>query len=449
MRHRHHLLRCSKASVSKRGISGFFWAGVLLAIAWSGCGSPPEKSESPSEPPTAEAPPPIEEIPIEDSRMTEPQIRRFAESLEEAIARRNLRAFDEAVDYEAMLARVGEKLDANEEFPISQMRKDTFLETYRRERREEPFSRILGEHLGRAGIFEFLRLQKNGEHPAVLFRLASPSGKICYHLYTLSRFTDGKIHIVDILSYDRGEPMTEMLYQKAVNDYRQDPELEELSSEIVWRMAEVDAQLRKYFELAAEEKWSELLAFYPDLPEAIKRQRPVQLVRMKATYLEEPEKVEQVAEEIEKRFPDRPGMDLMALEYYWPRGEFDKARATLDRIDDRVGGDPWLHFLRGSTYLEEKNYREAEAAFGRFVDAFPESILANRSLLLVLIEQKDFERACELLTEMDRRLDKVIVNNILLETTFEELVESKEFEAWETERLAREDANRSDSAPSR
>jgi tetratricopeptide (TPR) repeat protein len=381
---------------------------------------------------------PIEEIPIEVSRMSERQVREFAEALEAEVANRNFRAFDEAVDFEAMLDRVHEKLQGHEAFSVTESRKDSMLEAYRREKEREPFSRILAKTLGPAGDFGFVRTGEQGAHPTVLFRLASPSGKINYHLYTLSRFTDGKIRIVDILSFDRGESMTELLYQKAINDYRRDPDIDRLSSEQVWQMAEVDAQLRKYFELAAEQKWEELLDFYPQLSDEIRRQRPVQLIRLKATYLSDPENAEKVAETIQARFPDRPGMELMALEYYWPRGKFDQARIAIDRLDERVGGDPWLHFLRGSSFLEEKAYPKAEKAFGQFIEGFPHSILANRSLLLVLAEQDDFARACELLTEMDERLGAVIVNNILLEDRFTPLLESKEFQSWESERLGDE-----------
>ena len=48
-------------------------------------------------------------------------------------------------------------------------------------------------------------------------------------------------------------------------------------------------------------------------------------------------------------------MDLISIDAFLIHKEYDKAQAAIDRLDESLGGDPYLNVLRSTIFMEQGN----------------------------------------------------------------------------------------------
>lgn len=113
-----------------------------------------------------------------------------------------------------------------------------------------------------------------------------------------------------------------------------------------------------------------------------------------------PEYAEALAD-FERFFPGDPSVEFILIDQYMMRKQYDKLHAALDAIDQAVGIDAHLLFLRGATWRMAGDPVKATAALEKAVAAEPARHNPHAALLDLALEQKDWPAVSRYLTRLD------------------------------------------------
>jgi tetratricopeptide (TPR) repeat protein len=105
-------------------------------------------------------------------------------------------------------------------------------------------------------------------------------------------------------------------------------------------------------------------------------------------------------------FPKQANIDFLLIDYHATRKEFDKSLAAVERLDKKVK-DPYLDHLRGNLYHQLQDPTQAKNYFSkviRYDSTLPDP---QYSLLTVVLEEKEFKKATQIMIKMKKTLDVV------------------------------------------
>ena len=121
------------------------------------------------------------------------------------------------------------------------------------------------------------------------------------------------------------------------------------------------------------------LRIYEGLPEELKANRGVQALRATAAQSADPAVYEGVLNDIDRRFPGDPSIDLLRIDAYAQQPE--KLIEVLGRLNDAVGGDAHLMGMRAQYLPDVGRAGEAVALARAALDKEPDSENAVYGLL--------------------------------------------------------------------
>ena len=129
-------------------------------------------------------------------------------------------------------------------------------------------------------------------------------------------------------------------------------------------------------------------------------------------------------------FPNDPLTDLAQLDCLVARGRGDELLKVVDRIEKRVGNDPYLDTFRGRAHSIEKRFDDAKRLARQAIEEEP--WIADPYWLLVDISlaEKDFDETVVRLNAIETRLGvPVPVESINKSASCAEFVESRAFQS--------------------
>ena len=100
-----------------------------------------------------------------------------------------------------------------------------------------------------------------------------------------------------------------------------------------------------------------------------------------------------------KTFPNDPSVELTAIDAYILRKEHEKALAAIDRLDKRVGGDPYLKSIKAGVLFDQGKHEEAARFAQSAVDAEPTLRDAHNVRLDIANAQKKYGDMARFLVE--------------------------------------------------
>jgi tetratricopeptide (TPR) repeat protein len=303
--------------------------------------------------------------------------------------------------------------------------------------------RSLATQLNQFADARFLRLQKSGAHRRVLVRCRTADGALNYHAFYISKAANGSFRWIDTYVYLSGERLTETIRRAAI------PLVAQNNRNFIQKLSRKDADyFREYqkfqqaSQLLAEEEYAEALELLESLPKEILNEKYVLALRVRASQPLDDAKYLNVIEVWEKAHPDDPSLDLVSIDGYVLRKDFAGAARTLERLEKRIGGDPYLLTLRGNMLVQSGQHDEAQSLGEKALEAEPDLNDAYDLLLNVSLAKKDYRRTAELLGRLEKLMPRADIPSILKsEPAYAEFRESKEYRDW----LAGRERKRGDS----
>jgi len=309
-------------------------------------------------------------------------------------------------------------------------------ETLTANRRSLARAMAIGEGIAGAvkqgGSYKFLRFHRHGDQPRVLFRLLLPNGGANYHDMVLTS-RGGKPLIADIHVSITGEFLSDSMRRSAlpVLVRQQRSVLSKLlrsESEYVKNIHTVDA-------IVKERDPDRVLALYRRLPPTVQRDKNVTVFRLKAAVAkggDSPEYVKVLAD-FKAFFPGDPCLDFVLVDHYMLQEEYAKSRACVDRMQNAIGEDAHLHFLRGGLYHLEQKDELAIAEYEKAIALEPDLSAPYDGLLTIALENSDWAAVSKRLAQFETNTG-IRLDNLDALPEYAEYLKTEECKAWKASR---------------
>ncbi len=296
---------------------------------------------------------------------------------------------------------------------------------------------LLGKQLadpGSPGAVKILRVSagKGGEGRALL-RVAGESGLRYFDLH-LRRSGAGAVRIVDAFVFASGEDLSQTLRRLFLMVIAETDRgiFDRLIGKERELLAHVET-MRRMTDARKEGRHADVLAAYDTLPAALKAERVFLLAQIAAaSEIGEEKRWLRAIEDFEKALPGDSSLDLLSIDGFFMRKQYDRALASVDRLDARVG-DPYLDYLRGSILLQKGDREGARRRFRAAIAREPQLDAPYWALAEMSREEGDFATMAALFTAVERESGEQIAD---LEEIpeYAVFVASKEYAAWKKRR---------------
>jgi hypothetical protein len=192
------------------------------------------------------------------------------------------------------------------------------------------------------GSLTLLRVRQSRGRQVVLFRLIHPTtqGGVNYLEFAPQRFPDGQVRATDFYAYSAGEFVSATMRRTLL------PMVADRSRTILDRLlaGEKDyvrdfPRLGQAMKLLNQGKPAEAHALFKTLRPETRKQKVVLIGRMRAAQvLRDDEEYAAVLKEFGELFPNDPCLELLSIDAFLMRKDYDGAMKAIDRLDRSVGG---------------------------------------------------------------------------------------------------------------
>lgn len=222
------------------------------------------------------------------------------------------------------------------------------------------------------GHYRLVTAIQNGEGYRAIFCLNGECG-LNYHEY-LIELVDEEPIVVDIYICLAGERISDTVNRRIAlaSSSTSSNWLQKLFKDRV-----IDDKLLKKFSevstVAHQGNYEEARKLYNALPEAMQADKLLLLSLHKAALLSDNKHgAMYVIEKIINFHEGDPMLDLLLLDKYAIEDRYDKCLPVIDRLDERIGGDPFLDTYRSYALFSSGRLEEALAKANAAVMALPE-----------------------------------------------------------------------------
>lgn len=289
--------------------------------------------------------------------------------------------------------------------------------------------RVFGEwakSVAGGGDFSFLRMREANGQPRALFRVVGGNG-LNYVDLILAR--EGKPRVLDIYSNAGGETVlqsTTRMAKLAVAAEAGAP------SEFL----EVGKQMQQVVELVSKNQPQEALNEYQRLPEKYQAEKNMQLMHVviRAKFAQQdPDASIAAIERYLKLFPNDPSGDLISLDSYFLRMKYQDGLKAIDRIDQAMGGDPYLGVMRSYFHTKDGDLASARKHAELAAKGAPQVRQAELAIADVCLLQNDFPRLAQSLTTLESKF-KMDFSGVATAEPFAKFRESPQYAQWRAAR---------------
>ena len=284
--------------------------------------------------------------------------------------------------------------------------------------------------LNSGGTYTFLRRVQRGAATRILFRLALQTPGANYHEITVYRGPEG-IKGVDFFVLLSGEDLSESLRGYALMamaaEGKEAGEFTNFGQEIKNSLSVI-----REFSAAAQQSDSrpkEFLAAYQKLPEVIQNKKSVLVVRMAMARQLGTDEFLATIDAIRKLYPNDPCFDMISLDGFVIRMQYDDAHKALARIDSYLGGDSWLDWKQGTLYLQEDKIPDALLAAQRALEKDPKFLDAWWLRLDVSAKQGDFPETARLIRQIQKEF-AIPIPDLATYPLYSDFVKSSDYQKW-------------------
>jgi tetratricopeptide (TPR) repeat protein len=332
------------------------WLCAVLLLTQAGCRKALPDPASPAPALESAGPPP-----------TEQEARQFADRMTSAVRAGDAAAIDQLLRLAGLAERVISDLG------LSSRERQGFLAGVATSLRQASFGQQILQGIKGDGSYQLLRIRTVDGRPRPLFRMIHSEGALNYHDYALARHKDGEVVTEDMFVFVNGEPLSQTVRRLVIpalaslrdKGAHRGVDPQELSS-----LEAVGAMTRAF----RGGDFKTAVTTYRTLPRQCQERKPILVLYVQATMgLGEDGEADYLAamETFRKLFPNDAAVDFISIDYFLLKKRYDEARLAMDRLNEAVGGDPYLGVLRGTAWMEEGRFEEAGRAIEKAIQEEP------------------------------------------------------------------------------
>lgn len=236
----------------------------------------------------------------------------------------------------------------------------------------------------KGGRYSFLRHYEKDGRQRILFRIMLGGGGFNYQDFQLIKVKN-TIKAEDVYSYYSGENMSTTVAEvlDVLVPENIDPKKSDKNRDSVLHIKKMNEQ-HNY--VAVKES-------YERLPPEFQNNKGLLIIYIQACQNIDDTFYIAAMEKFAKLYPDAPNSFMMLLDAYILAGENEKALFAINRIDEIVGGDPFLNYYRALMYKNMGKIAESKACYEKTF-AYDPTLAGNmEALILAYVEDKETDKA--------------------------------------------------------
>lgn len=345
----------------------------------------------------------------------------FARKLEEAVQKNRPKEFAASMRADVLLARTVRAMPIHKDFykPMEQGLGEGIA----------ALSKSVCDVVAKDGFYKLLRVRVIDGEVRALCRLID-DGAINYHDFVLASDDKQAIYVADLLIAGAGESYSQMqgrIVRLGWTAIQKDD-----TKENVERWKQTGIRLEEIRKFMAMDKTREALQSWAQLPDSMRSQKFAYILKIRiASRL--PEGDEKIyldsIDEFRKYFPTDPAIDLLSFDAFFLRKKYVEAFAAIDRLDTRVGGDPYLDVIRAGLHLEMGEGDKVVPLFHKAIAAEPDMVQPWLGLLQLSLRMKNYSDTLAILKKMEKDF-KIEFTDLDKIEMYAEFVKAPEYQEW-------------------
>lgn len=363
---------------------------------------------------------------------TDEECRQFAKSLEQIVQSGDLAAFNNVVDWDAILDK------ATSGFPgIEKARRQFTAGVKQTMGSRTGLGWNVAQQVTNGGSYRFLRIHSKYDQKRVLFRflLAGQQG-VNYHDFVLVRQSDGKIRAVDLYIFLSAEMLSTTIRRGFV------PVVAEVSKSVLAKLTGAENEYIKHIKIVSQMSNAvvsgnsqQALEIYRRLPPVLQKDKNLLLLRLRAAQATGDETLYVVAiDDFRRCHPNDPCIDMLAIDGHILNKRYDEALKCIDRLDKAVGGDTYLDVLRANLRIAQGDHEAARALAQKAIDAEESLVDAYWTLVAIALAEKNFDETTRLLNLIIQKFN-VEIGDLSGNPMYAEYIKSPQYKQWMQSRL--------------
>jgi tetratricopeptide (TPR) repeat protein len=352
----------------------------------------------------------------------EAAVQEFAAKVEATVQAGDASFLDAAVDLDAVLDKAMKGVDAPPDL-VRQYRDQA--------KRQFRWGTLIVEEVKKGGSYHFLRTRPGaGNLPHALFRIIPTTGGVNYHEYALQRDVSGRVTATDLNPLTQGwlsdTARREWLAIAAASGLAQTLKgLAGFENDYVKSLPEILA-IQK---LEGEGQNQAALARLLKLPPSVQANKTLLATRAVLAGPIGGQDYEDAVAAFRRRFPGDPALNLLLIDYYGNKEQYDAAMASVDRLRQALGGADAIQDLMRSNILRQKgDLRAAKVALQEAIEREPTLLKPYFALLDLSVIEKDYTETVRLATLLEK--GSVSIPDLSTLPLYADFVRSNEYKRW-------------------
>lgn len=396
-------------------------AGCATALVAGGCSRQAEVV-----PPKAASPPISAPATAQQHALTVGEAERWGNDFVTALATGDIATANDRIDWNAIVDA------ATCDLGVPETVRGQFVAWGKQTAAESGLVRQLARVEQAGGDVALVRCRIAGDECHALFRVLHES-VLNYYDARLVRRGD-VVRAADIDVYLAGEPVSATLRRYFLTAAaKQAPVALQSSSGLDGDLVRHADALKALFAAADASDHARVLEVARELPPSLQRSKAILMVRIIAAAQADEEEHARAIAELQDAFPDAPCRDLVTIDFHSLRREHDACRAAIDRLDERVGGDPYLDVLRAATCLEAHDHAGAIGSIEAAIGAMPDLVQPYWIRVAISLDQQKHDDTAVWLDTISKRFG-VTFPDLEGVPKYAEFVKSPEYRDWKARR---------------
>lgn len=360
--------------------------------------------------------------------ISQPEATAFADAIADAAARQDMKAINKLIDWKRISKQITINPATGKVDPL--LARVMRASGYRLPGSTSRLFETLFKQIAQGATYKCLRTTIDDPKPYAIFRLLTEDGSVGHHRWSLTRGSGAKVVADDLYLFQMGEHISGMARRAFLVD---SPLSREASG---FQLTPADELIRTHsFELKEFTKnftagnLAEAGKIYRAMPAELRRDKYLLLAGLQTVGVESEKELLQLIDDFQKLYPNDAALDSLLMSSYRIRGQYQLELGALERLNEKVGGDPFLLTQKGDVLLMLQRIPEARKVTEEAIRAEPDLIEGYSTGLRVSLADQNFEETVKYLTILDEEFESGWAD-LREEAGFEEFVKSGEYLKW-------------------
>ncbi|MCB9233414.1 MAG: hypothetical protein H6581_17285 [Bacteroidia bacterium] len=283
----------------------------------------------------------------------------------------------------------------------------------------------------RGGYLEAIRYFKKENGATVVVFRASSNEATNYFEIQPGRDARGNVMVENIYTYSSGEWISQSLRTVVLANF--------MDSSGEWVPQEEGGKekveaMKTLTKLYKENAFRQFLTGYETLPEKLKFQKSIMILRVEAARNVGETEYYLALDDFERQFADDSSWFIMGVDALYNRGDFPKLRNLLNKLEARIGQpDGVVEEFRGYSFLAEGDFPNALRHADKVIELEPEKDWGYFLKFKTEVQSLSYAEAIKSLDLLTKKF-AMQPEEMEMEAVFENFLKSPEYQSWLSER---------------